>query len=517
MRITAVVLALGLVSVACASAPIRKADLALVTTADGRVLEGCYSCLTEARDTYQRLAVGKARPILITKLFETHVLVGLREAELAMDPAESFKAAEALVPELPPTYDAQSYLAIARSIPPDYLGTTNAELTQRSRRNPTVAVYNTLKAGLTAGEGSAPFRAYLSASLECLRVFAGRPTLEVPKIPDDAPMIVRYRMATCPATIDTHIATVVAAVPAFVEAELFSARLDVLQKTAAYTKRLRTALLAALERFPRSPTVTYGLGHFSQSIGDCKAAIRYYEDTIALKPLHEEAAMQRVICLGHLGEFVPAIEGATRIIEAKFHNMADAHYWRAWNHYQRKDLSAARADIDRSRAMVVNIKVLILGGMIKHDQKELDLAESDLSDAIRMDPRNEQCIARWYYGLVAFSRERWPDAAGRFATAGTCYRNSANVARRELEAMKKADVDEDFRASQIIGFQALIKEDTDQEQASYLNTANCYAMAGDIEKAKEWLAKVPADSVHALTADQLRKLIGGDRVSSDKM
>lgn len=106
-------LALVLVSVACASAPIRKADLALVTTADGRVLEGCYSCLTEARDTYKRLAVGKARPLLITRWFETQVLVGLREAELAMDPAESFAAAEAIVPEQPPTYDAKFYLAVA--------------------------------------------------------------------------------------------------------------------------------------------------------------------------------------------------------------------------------------------------------------------------------------------------------------------------------------------------------------------------------------------------------------------
>lgn len=177
---------------------------------------------------------------------------------------------------------------------------------------------------------------------------------------------------------------------------------------------------------------------------------------------------------------------------------------------------SARADVDQSPALDLTIKVLILGGMIKYDQMDLDLAEADLSDAIKMDPRNEQCIARWYYGLVAFSREQWPDAASRFATAGTCYRNSANLARKEREAMKEADVDEDFRASQIIGFQAAIKEDTDQEQASYLNTANSYAMAGEIDEAREWLAKVPADSIHALTAAQLRKLIGGG-VSSDKM
>lgn len=499
-----------LVSVACASAPIRKADQASVVTADARVLEGCYTCLLEARDTYQRIAVGKARPLLITRLFEAHVLVGLREKELALDPAESFGRAQALVAELPPTYPAVVYLEVARAIPPDHVGTTRAELDLLRRRIPTQTTFTTYKSSLATGEGSAPFRAYLSASLDCLGTFSNRRTNDLPTVPPDASPLVRYRIGTCPAVQPGELETVAKVVPQFVEAELMVARLPTLTVSAAYTKRQRTALTAALERFPRSPSITYGLGALNQTVGDCKAAIVHYEDTIAITPLHEDAALQRVICLGHIGQFVPAIEGATRVIERRFYNFADAYYWRAWSQYQRRDLPAARADIESARAVSVNMRVLILGGMIKYDQGHLDLAEIDLTDAIKMDTRNEQCIARWYYGLVGFSREQWADTAARFATASTCYRNSASRSRRDLEAMKKADVDETFRASQVAGFEAAIKEDTDQEQASYLNTANCYARAGDIAKAREWLDKIPADSVHALTAAELRKQIGGD-------
>lgn len=502
-------LAVVLLSVACASAPIRTADQASLVTADGRVQEGCYTCLIEARDTYQRVAVGKARPLLITKLFEVQVLVGLREWELAMDPAESFAAAEALIPELPPTYPGARYLEIARTIPPDYIGTPRAERDQWSRRNPRAAEVVATQKELAAGAGSTPFRSYLVASLDCLQAFANRRFVDLPKVPADAPPLVRYRIGTCPTIQPMLLEEVMAAVPAFVEAELMRARVPTLTITRTYTTELRAALTAAFERFPRSPAVTYGLGALNQIQGDCKAAIIHYEDTIALKPLHEEAAMQRVICLGHIGQFVPAIEGATRIIERRYHNAADAYYWRAWSHYQRRDLPTARADIDQSRSMSYNVRVLILGGMIKYDQGFLDLAEADLTDAIKADPNNEQCIARWYYGLVGFARERWADTAERFASASTCYRRAANRSRQDLEAMKTADVDEVFRANQIAGFEAAIKEDTDQEEASYLNTANCHARAGDVDKAREWVAKIPANSIHALIAAELRKQIGG--------
>ncbi|MBM3750221.1 MAG: hypothetical protein FJW21_03435 [Acidimicrobiia bacterium] len=121
----------------------------------------------------------------------------------------------------------------------------------------------------------------------------------------------------------------------------------------------------------------------------------------------------------------------------------------------------------------------------------------------------ENCISRWYYGLVGFAREQWVDTAERFSRASACYRAAANRSRKDLEAMKTADVDEVFRANQIAGFEAAIKEDTDQEEASSLNTANCYARAGDVEQAREWLAKVPPNSIHALMAAELRKQLGG--------
>ncbi len=492
----------------CASAPLSRVDLAAVEVAGTRLLEGCYTCLLEARDTFRRLAVGRARPVLVVRLFEAEVLVGLREREMAMDASEAFDRAEALMGELPATYPGVRYLDLARMVPPDAIGTPRVELDAIDRRSPRLTEIADSRSELETGEGSGPFRQYLSASLTCV-ASARRGLRDLPEPPDGAPLLVRYRFASCPGPQARGLESVVAVVPDFVEAEYLAARIPSLAVTSAYIARQRAAFTAARERFPRSPSVAYSLGAMHQTIGDCKTAIRHYEDTIAMVPLHEQAAMQRVICLGHIGQFVPAIEGATRIIEAEYPNFAEAYYWRAWNHYQRKDLVQARRDIDRAREVSVNIQVLILGGMVKFDQGNLDLAEADLREAIRMDRLAEQCGARWYYGLVGFAREDWPETASRFEAAGGCYRKAVETSRASLARMRTADVDETFRASQMAGFEAAIKEDTDQEQAAYLNAANGHARAGNLVAAREWLARIPADSVHALTAAALRKQIGG--------
>lgn len=510
MRLVWALLAAVVVGVsACASAPIRPQDRAELVVAATRLLDGCYECLLEARATYQRLAVGRARPLLVTQLFEAEVLVGLREREFAVDHTDAFQRAEALLKELPPTYPGARYLEIARLMPTDRLGTPRAIRIATERTQPPLRTIRAIQEELSVGAGSPHFREYLSIGLECLGPAQRAATAPLAQPADDAPYLVKYRTWTCPAEQPYGLEAIRDAVPDFVEAELLVARVPTLQVTSAYTTRLREALDASVRRLPRSPAIAYSLGALNQTVGDCRAAIRHYEDVIALAPLHEDAAMQRVICLGHLGQFVPAIDGATRIIDRAYDNRLEAMYWRAWSHHQRRDLPAARADIDAARAIMVSVRVLVLSGMIKYDQGALDSAESDLADAIRMDTMNEQCLAHWYYALVGFAREQWPDTAERFGRASTCYRRSAEQARRDLARMRTANVDEEFRANQVAGFEAAIKEDVDQEHASYLNAANAWARGGEIDKAREWLGRIPADSIHATVAAELRKQIGG--------
>jgi tetratricopeptide (TPR) repeat protein len=493
----------------CASTPLRQTDLARLGAADARVREGCYRCLVEARDTYDQAAVGRARPLVVGRLFETTLLIGLREAELAQDPTGAFARAEALVPELPLTSDAVFLLDLARAIPPDAVGTPRAVAREAVNNGRTFLKSHLASAAtrLETATVSPELRGYLAASLTCLSAVSGvRSGLAAPSgVPSTLAPLVRYRLATCPLTQEAALDGVIAEVPAFVEARYFRARMSSLRVTSEYVSNQRTSFRAAAEVFPDSPSVAYSLGALNQTIGDCRAALGHYDRTLALAPGHEDASLARIICLGYLGRHENAINSATRIIEAKHDSTNEAYYWRAWNRHRLRQLPEARDDIDRALSQGVNARLLTLGGIIKYDQKDFALAERDLGMAVKMD--NTQCIAQWYLGLVAFTRELWLSTGDDFAASAACYRRSAEETERQLEAVRNADLDPDVKANQIASFRAVVQEDRNQEQASYLNAANGFVRSENHARAREMLAGIPDDSVHAPGARDLRQYL----------
>src|SRR5262245_34862344 len=89
--------ACALVTAACASGRIKRENAMALAAADGRVLEGCYDCLIQARDGYERLASAKyvKRDTVALRLFEANLLLVLREKELQLDWAASIERAKA--------------------------------------------------------------------------------------------------------------------------------------------------------------------------------------------------------------------------------------------------------------------------------------------------------------------------------------------------------------------------------------------------------------------------------------
>ena len=192
-------LALALIT-GCASAPARHHDLARLAVADARVLDGCYSCLTEARDIYEAEAAGRGGPRVAQRLFEINLLIALRDGELAQDATDAFAKAEALVPATATTADAAFLLDFARAIPTDAVGTPRADTREatRSRREFVATHLATAGTRIAAASVSPELREYLTASLTCLTASSGVRASTPPSLagaPTDVPLV-RYRMSS---------------------------------------------------------------------------------------------------------------------------------------------------------------------------------------------------------------------------------------------------------------------------------------------------------------------------------
>ena len=530
--------ALLLVSLAAGSCAAKKPDprleaarlaAELRATAEARVLQGCYDCLLEAKAAYEKLAAGPDRTQTLVRLFEVELLIALREKELSIDAEPSLARARALVPQLPPAVNGPRYLAVAEAVPPDETGLPVA-VSQAFRRSkvPYVAGLDTEIVWLmTDATLQLPVRQYLALALDCNYFRRARPPAQVPvaglaatpvaqrqivseQIPKDAPSVVQYRLGFCGNIQRGPFERVRQEEPRYAEAAYFLARLFVSRAQEDGAAQARPLLVEARGRFPNSPAVTYLAGNYNQLIGDCKAALTHYDETLVLQRLHDNALLGRTVCLAFLKRFDESIASATQMIGIPTANLSDAYYWRAWVRHYLKDLPPARADIDQAKRIVSNNAIHRLAGMIEYDQDDLPMADKDLTAAKAMYNGQYDCVARWYLGLLEIKRERWVISAAHFEDAMGCYERAALFAEEGLRKMQAmVDVDPEFKARQIAGFEAAIKEDRSQQYASAFNAANHYARGGDPAKARSLLETAAKDPALEARVAELRKILGG--------
>ena len=275
-------LAAVVVSSSCASVPIKKADAIALADADARVREGCYDCLIEARDTYVRVAVGKARPLVVQRLFEAELLLSLREKELALESSESIGRARGLAKELPEGIDGSRYLAIVEAVPPDATGSTDKEASAfRSAHQSVAAHVDEDLTWLATGPLSWPVRQYLSFALDC--GYQARPVPRPPgtlgtggivgsgsipasrldpsrTAPEGAPPLVVFRAALCGGLAAKPFELVRAEVPRFVETSYFLGRIGYLAALVKGPGKVRPLLTEAYARAfrRRRPSRTLG-------------------------------------------------------------------------------------------------------------------------------------------------------------------------------------------------------------------------------------------------------------------
>jgi tetratricopeptide (TPR) repeat protein len=507
--------------IACASGPkkLSPAELAAQAHAAAQVLvqDGCYACLLEARETYERVAVGPARRPLIVPMFETELLIVLREKEFAMDASGALARARTLSAELPPEVDGVRYLAIVDAVSRDAMGVPQAEESAfRRERASYIPKIDGEIAWLATGPLQPVVRQYLSLSIDCKNLHRGQPpgralTVSTDRnVPADAPPLIAYRIATCDNVKLDVLESLKAQVPRFSDTAFFRARLLAANAELTGGPGARPLLDEAHEHFPMSPSVTYLNGNFQQSIGDCREALRFYDETLALKPLHENALLGRTVCLTYLKRQDEAIATATQMIELRTFNVHEAYFWRAWIQHDRKALPAARADINSAKSIASTGNIHRLAGMIEYDQDDLDVAERDLQAAKNASGGGADCVARWYLGLVAVKRPKALDAAEHFEQAMTCYEAAVFVSEAGLRAIEaKTDLDPDFRARQIEGFKAAVELDRSQYHAAAFNAANYFVQAGNRDKARVLIEVAAKDPALEKVVAQLRKIIGG--------
>ena len=127
-----------------------------------------------------------------------------------------------------------------------------------------------------------------------------------------------------------------------------------------------------------------------------------------------------------------------------------------------------------------------LAGIIEHDQDDLESRREGPGHRQGHVGRRAELHGAVVSGTGRDEARRdGSSRAQHFEDAMGCYANSVvlNEIRRDAIA-KTPDLDPEFVARQIAGFEAAIKEDRAQQYSSAFNAANHYARGGNRDKAK---------------------------------
>jgi hypothetical protein len=504
-----------LTSTACASARIKKENALTLAAADGKVLEGCYDCLQDARRTYERLSTGKSTktaPGVVVRLFETDVLIALRQKELGLDSREAMQRARDLAPRVPPALEPTRVLALAEHSLPDGnaypLKVTEALL---RANKPFVDKLDAELAWIDQAPLTPAVRKYIALAVDCSypdRYKERRDTTNLlekrREVPINAPPLVAYRAAHCAKADTLGLERVLAAVPQFDEAAYALGNTVVWFSGETGGDDARKYYASAYARFPRAAGITFMSGWLNLNIGDCREAIRYYAETIAMQPEHDRAILQTAICQSNLREDSAAIATATRFIALETPDVAQGYYWRAISRLRRRELEMARSDIELAKARSRGAEILTAAGIIEYEQSDFVVAETDLRGARSAPKGDENCNAGFYLGAVLTKREAWAESAASYDSAMVCYDDKANFIAAKIEQVRRSTRGSaEFRARRIASLESDLADRRKRNQTSAFNAASMNARLGNFARAEELL--VIASQSPDL-ADQISKL-----------
>ena len=513
--LTALACAVGVTASGCASARIRKENALALAAAETKVLEGCYDCLQDARRTFERLSAGKKSkdsPAVAARLFETDILIALREKELGLDSRGAMDRARSVAPRVPATFEASRVIALADHALPDgnaYPLEATAELLRTNK--PFVDTLDAELAWIEQTPLTPAVRKYIALAVDCSypdrykdRGDTANPLERRREVPINAPPLVAYRAANCSKADTLGLERVLVAVPQFDEAAYALGNVVVWFSGETGGDDARKYYASAYARFPRAVGITFMSGWLQLNVGDCREAIRYFDETIALQPEHDRAILQTAICQSTLHEDSAAIATATRFIALETPDIATGYYWRAISRLRRKELEMARSDVELAKARSRAAEVLTAAGIIEFEQTDFTIAETDLRGARAAPKGDENCNAGFYLGSVLTKREAWAEAAASYDSAMVCYDDKANVISAKIEQVRRSTRgSEDFRAKRIASLESDLADRRKRNQASAFNAASMNARLGNFARAVELL---PIAAQSPDLADQVEKL-----------
>ncbi len=474
------------------------ARVAMVTQADALASQGCYLPMAEALGTYETLLTEADDAALRRRAFDVAVLLAIRERLLGVYPGSHQGAPERFAvgladPDVGLALDVLTLIDWRRGTRPSLLSSRSFETVRATM----YAAHEALVARAPDDERSAVLLLHLLKA----HPFAGVPPSEswsrvrlAPLSFETAPWAeahvaspaagFAWLLAQAGTTeaewitwLDAHPACVEALVP-IADAALAGGRL---MSTDA-------ALARALDALPALVPARVMRGEIRTRLEDHEGALTYFSEVVHRVPEHREARLGRLVALSNLARHDDALSEADAMISLGEWYLGEAHYWKAWNLYQKTSLLEARAALVVAKRMLYNADVHYLGALIAYREEQWDEAIAELTRTLEAEAAH--CDAHFTLGAVHLLQQAWQPAEPAFGAAAECLAGREPRFAAALAEAEAAELDPTLQAALVSRRRQALEANVEQMHWARYNHAIALANIGQRERALALAADV---------------------------
>lgn len=461
-------------------------------SADALYKTGSYMCLRESFQLYKELlGIPHYQKNTSEKLIKTAILLVLRQKELGIYDDTYSEEAFNLIQENPSLSEYSTYLDLVDSIRILTKG-TRRNIIDDSRRadrireklKENIELWNQkLEEKSTTEE----FYAYLSIAEDCHFPYYLRDKQVIKKKEDFSTLLeifpeslmIQFKLSLCPKEDIESLRSVLQQEPRYYEIHYFLGEHALKQRLFITAEK---NYLECFKHIPESLPTVISLASVYFAFEELEQSLEFYEKAIALVPEYREALLGKAICLTYLGRHEEAIEVCQEILRLGGYLPGDTHYWLAWNQNELEKLDEAWENVENSKAYFVGYsQVFSLAGVIAFKKEDIDIAEKNFLDALKLDFNN--CEASYYLGQLYAVKKKWKKSGEYYEMAAISQFRKEKATGRKIAEIEDSDFLEERKSKMLSKKKIQLRKTILTKATFFYNAAAGYINAGMNEQA----------------------------------
>ncbi len=445
------------------------------------VRQGHYNAFKKAVGIYGGLYARRgARPTIAAPYIRTVLLLALREKKIGIDNPQTLGIAERLIRENPALSGFDPAVVLITALPVRTKGVMkdiDPDAGDKSRRDRIAAAREEL--GKTSGmtEFSAAVLAAWFCSFGRFSEEWRDPEPLLKTFPDS--ILLQYETAICGEEKADLLEDLLRREPDYAEANYHLGEAALRDRKLFQAEEL---LLKAFRAIPDSPQPRILLAAVYFATEEFEKGLQFYDLTLELSPEFRDALLGKAICLGYLKRYGESMEVLERILSLGYWLLGEGHYWLAWNLHELKRDSEALPHIEEAKKRLPdNPHVWSLGGTIALEAAELEKAEKDFQESLRLSPSLPEPL--FGLGTIHTKRANWRSAAGFFERAGGAFEAEGTALLAVIEEVRHAALGEDRKTRLIRKRESELEHVRLSAATAYYSAAAAYFNAGLREEA----------------------------------